>query len=132
MERKMSGGDYDICHGAEVRTMAGTGLLLRANYLPLGVSHAKRLDSSGAIKTRCATGSLRSERIFEAKARWPRFHIDPKRTMASTPRLGMNPAIMPIKKHQVASIVCFSGGSNSCLARTLTEIADADLAKMRQ
>jgi len=89
--------------------MAGIVLLQRANLLLLGVSHAKRRDSFSPIKTRCATGSLRSERIFEAKARWPRFHIDPKRTTASTARLGMNPAIMPIKKHQVASIVRFSG-----------------------
>jgi hypothetical protein len=79
-------------------------LLWRANFLLLGVSPAKRRGS--------AAGSLRSERIFEAKDRQATVlgaHPYPKRKTASTPRLGMNPAIMPIKKHQVASIVCFSG-----------------------
>jgi hypothetical protein len=39
---------------------------------------------------------------------------DPITMRASTAKLGMNPAIIPIKKHQVASIVVCPVRSNTC------------------
>jgi hypothetical protein len=51
--------------------------------------------------------SLSSERIFEAKDRLATgfgAHIDPKTMAVSAAKQGMNPAIIPIMKHQVASI----------------------------
>jgi hypothetical protein len=40
---------------------------------------------------------------------------DPITMRASTAKLGMKPAIIPIKKHQVASIVVSPVRSNTCL-----------------
>jgi hypothetical protein len=44
----------------------------------------------------------------------------------------MNPAIIPIRKHQIGSMVVYPMWIEICLSRFLTAIADADLATRGQ